>query len=1086
VAIGDEVTGFLVKHTHRGIGKVVALEGPYLKVKFLETGELATFEKNAFTEKELKYYRLPIKSICDADGKPCIVEKALGKDQSTSLRSYLVTFKDDGLQAEITEDKLLPTGILAAQSIFEKFQNEDPGSYSLFAPREKLLSAIQKQLKSGNGLRALLSSRIDLRPHQAYVAGVVLLDESRRYLLADEVGLGKTIEAGIVIHDLLISKPDARILILCPGALTQQWLCEIYAKFSGHVFRMLEMMKLDLSELPKTQRLIASFLDAGLRHSEKLLSEQWDLVVVDEVHHLLTSQPLYDFVHRLSSATPSILLLSAIPAKRREDEFLKLLTLLEPRRYAENYDSDSFGQLFDNQRSIGRKLRLLRKRLDGLSSGEFTQQEVLEHLQEIASIGVVANDEWVANSVQSMAGQCEDEVVETANSILRHIAENFRINRRILRNRRQRLIEDEQIAEIKRAVETVGYESEQLEYEVGISVSELLRNLQSNQVDPELLEVFAITAWQSILHPQAIYDLLQTLDNAESGRVNQTGREFLRLGYLSGHTSWSVFTGLLCKTIKQFTDADSLDHAISACKKWTRDPASNTRLNVLLSTLKSLKMKNQKVLVFCGYPGTAAKITSAIREKLGNEAVTEFLTELEREEKEANVQRFRDNPETWILVSDESGGEGRNFQFADILIHYDLPWNASRVEQRIGRLDRLGRKLSHVKSIVIYDKTSVESGLLHCLRDGLGIFTSSISGLEFALRSVESQMVAKALQDGREGVEGIVTEVREVVETERERDESDAVLDEASFDRKAAEGFLRVRSSEESEQELEGAFLHFFEMVANRAKPISDSVFPEGIWSFDGDRIHQIRNEFTSQLANRVFKGTFRRAIAQQRIDLEYFVLGNPLFEAIYHSLHVEAIGRTYAIEITKPDIEKKWAGFEYVFHARPNLAALGSNLGLQNRARQYFNFRPVHVFCGLKGTIVEDAEYLLAIRQNLRHDDKDKLWHNFTGHRANQLATLVASSLKSPDWQSTVEDNCTVAKSYARQSCAQFVTPIVGEVITVLESQIANVRHIDSDSKYIQPLVDLRDAISDWDLELDAIGFLSLNMGINERLKNG
>jgi ATP-dependent helicase HepA len=347
-------------------------------------------------------------------------------------------------------------------------------------------------------------------------------------------------------------------------------------------------------------------------------------------------------------------------------------------------------------------------------------------------------------------------------------------------------------------------------------------------------------------------------------------------------------------------------------------------------------------------------------------------------------------------------------------------------------------------------------------------------------------MVAKALQTGREGVEEIVTEVREIVETERERDESDAVLDEASFDRKAAEGFLRVRSNEESEQELEGAFLHFFEMVANRAKPISDSVFPDGIWSFDGDRIHQIRNEFTSQLANRVFKGTFRRAIAQQRIDLEYFVLGNPLFEAIYHSLHVEAIGRTYAIEITKPDIEKKWAGFEYVFHARPNLTALGSNLGLQNRARQYFNFRPVHVFCTLKGTIVEDADYLLAIRKSLKQADKEKLWHNFTGHRANKLAALVANSLKSPDWQSTVEENCIIAKSYAYQCCAQFVTPIVGEAITVLESQITNVRHIDAESKYIRPLMELRNAISDWNLELDAIGFLSLNKGINERLNNG
>ncbi len=91
------------------------------------------------------------------------------------------------------------------------------------------------------GLGALLSSRIALLPHRAYVAGVVLLDRQQRYLLADEVGLGKTVEAGIVIHDLLARQPDARVLILCPGALVQQWLCELYAKFSRRIFRLPEL-----------------------------------------------------------------------------------------------------------------------------------------------------------------------------------------------------------------------------------------------------------------------------------------------------------------------------------------------------------------------------------------------------------------------------------------------------------------------------------------------------------------------------------------------------------------------------------------------------------------------------------------------------------------------------------------------------------------------------------------------------------------------------------------------------------------------------------------------------------------------------
>ena len=102
------------------------------------------------------------------------------------------------------------------------------------------MAAYKRVTRQAGGLKSLLSSRIDLHSHQAYVAGVVLLDSNRRYILADEVGLGKTIEAGIVMTDLLMQKPEARILVLCPSSLTHQWLSEIYSKFGGHVFRLLE------------------------------------------------------------------------------------------------------------------------------------------------------------------------------------------------------------------------------------------------------------------------------------------------------------------------------------------------------------------------------------------------------------------------------------------------------------------------------------------------------------------------------------------------------------------------------------------------------------------------------------------------------------------------------------------------------------------------------------------------------------------------------------------------------------------------------------------------------------------------------
>jgi ATP-dependent helicase HepA len=436
--------GFIVKHTYRGLGKIQKVKDNYFAVEFLESGDQAIFERNAFEEKELKRFTLPLKSICLSDGRSCVVEELSDHGSACQPKKYGVTFDDDGLRSEVSEVALTPTGSFAQLDPIEKLKNQDQGSYSLFGPRENLIAAINQQLKSGNGLRALLSSRIDLRPHQAFVAGVILLDQSRRYLLADEVGLGKTIEAGIVIHDLLISKPDANILILCPGALTQQWLCELYSKFSGQIFRMLEMMEPESEDWDNVHRLIASFSEGGLRQSKLLLEKEWDLVVVDEVHHLLSSHTLYDFVHQLSQEVPSVLLLSAIPAKRREDEFLRLLALLEPERYTEEVvlDKDAFNRLFDAQRAIGRKLRLIRRRLDGIGDGSFTRQETLDLISELTEFSSIASDVQVSNYLSHLVDIEGAEFCSEANQLLHHIGDTYRINRRILRNRRQRLIED--------------------------------------------------------------------------------------------------------------------------------------------------------------------------------------------------------------------------------------------------------------------------------------------------------------------------------------------------------------------------------------------------------------------------------------------------------------------------------------------------------------------------------------------------------------------------------------------------------------------------------------------------------------------
>ena len=124
--------------------------------------------------------------------------------------------------------------------------------------------------------------------------------------------------------------------------------------------------------------------------------------------------------------------------------------------------------------------------------------------------------------------------------------------------------------------------------------------------------------------------------------------------------------------------------------------------------------------------------------------------DLPQDLKEENVRSFLEDNSTWILVSDETGGEGRNFQGASEIIHYDNPWHIAKIEQRIGRLDRLGREVfdTTVLSNVLVPRGSVEQGFVECLSSGLGVYQSSISGLEFALREVEQILVRTALRKG--------------------------------------------------------------------------------------------------------------------------------------------------------------------------------------------------------------------------------------------------------------------------------------------------------------------------------------------------
>jgi ATP-dependent helicase HepA len=1073
--------GWILKHAHLGVGKIIAEERGTIRIRYVEGGAELTVGRSALQEGLLTRVPLPPGSRCAVGGGACTVDR-MGEGEATGPFHYHVRH-DDGGPALVSEVELVPIPGETATDPLQQLAAADPYPYGLFSAREWLVRSHSRVVRDTAGFRALLSSRIDLRPHQAYVAGVVAGDWRRRYLLADEVGLGKTIEAGIVIHDLLLQKPEARILVVCPGELTQQWLCELFAKFGGHVFKLLDLHAADSLKPAQLRKAIVSTTLAGFRLAEVLQAVPWDLVVVDEAHHLLDASRLYAVVEQLSRRSPSLLLLSALPAQRREDEFLRLLRLLEPERYgtdAPDAAAGRFRALHAVQKDVGLRMRRLSARAEELRAGEIEPEDLLRVAGRLLEIPALAADGWLRSLVDGL-GAGGDALADAADEVVAYVADQFRINRRILRNRRQGLVARGELAPIERRLELHSYDPGQLERDAVQGVLDVLCGARDAGLDAGVLGAFARIVLQSLVSPTAAHALLDALERTVPSAPAADDAAYAAAGSLAGYAEWPTYRRLLCGVVRPFVDDAALARALERARAWRDSPRASARRDRLLALMgeRAAREPRPRLLLFAGFPGACAEVADALGEALGPGSVRQFRHDMTREEKEAGVRAFATDPAVWVLVSDETGGEGRNFQFVDEVVHVDTPWSVARVEQRIGRLDRIGREAVRpdVVSVVLAAEGSPEAGLVHCYAQGIRVYEESISGLEFALREVEGGILAAALAEGHDGMCDLVPAVRATLEQERARDEDEALLDEASFNRAAAER-LRVVHSAQAEDDLERSFVRYLKAVSSRhaARAEDDRRHPTGVWTFHPDEFrHGVlprAGEGQEELFRKA-RGTFRRGIAQVRPDLEFFTAGHPLFDAIIRSLGESPTARTYALSCELPG-HTPWVGFELVYRAEPAWSAVAGRPGLPDRAAMPFTAPPLHLFVRCDGGMEEDGDALRRARLGLHMPDAGRTWVDVPGPR---LLGVLRERM-GPGWQGALLGMHEAARARAREHFAARLGPVLADE----EGRIAeslrqmSLRGAAAEAGEADALEALRRALAEWEPVLDSAGFLAVN----------
>ena len=315
-----------------------------------------------------------------------------------------------------------------------------------------------------------------------------------------------------------------------------------------------------------------------------------------------------------------------------------------------------------------------------------------------------------------------------------------------------------------------------------------------------------------------------------------------------------------------------------------------------------------KLIAFATWPQTVAALEPHIRRLLGREIATRFSADIAHNDLQLAADRFQSEPGCCLLLCDELGGEGRNFQIAQQIIHIDIPWTPAQIEQRIGRVDRLGRT-GEVRSLLVFARNTIEHDLFRLWDEALGLFTHSLSGLEIALEETQNQITQALRQSVRQGLAQLrapllaqATSLREEVERERYF-EADAV------DQRHRKEFGKV-----SERYRDGAIVHAAVQRWTGVAGVSSYHVDGNEMTYDARRfkLNAMRNarflppnmEEAARRSGRQrttqIRGTFNRDVAVRREDLVFFAPGDdPWTDAVIANALECDRGRCCAVGFT-------------------------------------------------------------------------------------------------------------------------------------------------------------------------------------------
>lgn len=527
---------------------------------------------------------------------------------------------------------------------------------------------------------AVDTSNIEPYPHQIdAVYNRFLNQKPLRFLLADDPGAGKTIMSGLLIRELMLRGDVARCLIVAPGSLVEQWQDELWEKF-GIEFELMSRHAVEASRSGNPfldKNLLVARVDQLSRAEDlqaKLAVTDWDLVIVDEAHKMSAHQygnelrktKRFVLGELLRERTRHFLLLSATPHNGKNEDFLAFMTLIDPERFAgklRNNDempdvSDVMRRLVkENLRTFEGK-RLFPKR--NAYSLNFELSPLENELYEAVT-------EYVRNGMNRAARMQEEGdkrrgiiVGFALAGLQRRLASSPAAIYHSLRRRKEKLTAQ---AELLRDLAAGGGDIPATQLPKGVKFADLEDFDYDDYDDEELeeLEDYVIDAATAAA----------TADELEAEVIELVGLVEL---------------------------ADQV-----------RQSGEDTKWNQLRDLLRSDEFKTgegpRKLIIFSEHKDTLSYVSERVAAELGRpEAVVTIHGGVKRHDRKAIQDRFRVDPLVQVLVATDAAGEGVNLQVANMMVNYDLPWNPNRIEQRFGRIHRIGQnRPCHLWNLVAHE-----------------------------------------------------------------------------------------------------------------------------------------------------------------------------------------------------------------------------------------------------------------------------------------------------------------------------------------------------------------------------------------------